>query len=194
MKSLGRNSRNKQSLTRSTRLSPHFTLARFLYSKTAIEKKIDNVPTKNAVKRLQKLAAHLEEVVALLGYPIRISSAYRCRALNAAVGGSKTSQHLQGLAADFVCTRFGSPYQICRKIAKSDIAFDQLILEFGASPGTEWVHIGFGRKKRRQVLTICACDGFYHQGLHRYKKSRTNLRPNMIPAVTKRGPLLSYTN
>ncbi|MBC7169233.1 D-Ala-D-Ala carboxypeptidase family metallohydrolase, partial [Phenylobacterium sp.] len=72
-------------------------------------------------------------------------------ALNAAIGGSTTSAHMRGDAADFICPKGGSPLAICRALAiQDDLPFDQLIEE-----GT-WVHLGFaaeGRRPRRQVLT-----------------------------------------
>jgi len=56
-----------------------------------------------------------------LGRTIEISSAYRCPQLNAAVGGAPSSQHVQGLAADFVCPDFGTPLEIALAIGRSDI-------------------------------------------------------------------------
>jgi zinc D-Ala-D-Ala carboxypeptidase len=151
-------------------LSPHFTLAQFLYSKTAKKLGIDNTPSKKVVKNLRRLAAGLERVRRLLGYPITITSGFRCRRLNAAVGGSKTSHHMLGLAADFTCERYGSSYLACKKIGKSDIVFDQLIHEYGASKDDQWIHLSFGPKNRREKLTICASKGVYLKGFHRHLK------------------------
>lgn len=158
----------------SKQLSPNFLLAALVHSDTALKKGIRNSPTKAALKKLKHLASTLEQVVKLLGHSISISSGYRSKALNAAVGGSKTSQHVQGLAADFICKRFGTPFSVCKKIAKSNIQFDQLILEYGASRNISWVHLGVGPKKRRQILTICASNNFFQDGLHRYSKNKSN--------------------
>jgi zinc D-Ala-D-Ala carboxypeptidase len=149
------------------RLTPHFTLAQLIHSKTATKKGIDNTPPKKIIRNLKQLAGGLEEVRGLLGYPLMISSGYRCKALNSAVGGSETSQHVQGLAADFVCRQFGSPYRICKKIADSDLDFDQLIHEYGKFKKEQWIHLSFGPKSRRQILTICASRNFRREGLHR---------------------------
>jgi zinc D-Ala-D-Ala carboxypeptidase len=149
------------------RLTPHFTLAQLIHSKTATKKGIDNTPPKKIIRNLKQLAGGLEEVRGLLGYPLMISSGYRCKALNSAVGGSETSQHVQGLAADFVCRQFGSPYRICKKIADSDLDFDQLIHEYGKLKKEQWIHLSFGPKSRRQILTICASRNFRREGLHR---------------------------
>ncbi|MEK7437163.1 MAG: D-Ala-D-Ala carboxypeptidase family metallohydrolase [Thermodesulfobacteriota bacterium] len=153
-------------------LSPNFLLADLIFSDTALKKGIRNTPTKAALKNLKHLAATLEQVVELLGHPISISSGYRSKALNAAIGGSKTSQHTQGLAADFTCKNFGTPFSVCKKITNSGIRFDQLILEYGTSRKIAWVHLGVGPKKRCQVLTICTNSNFSRDGLHRYRKKQ----------------------
>lgn len=155
-------------------LSPHFDLAQFTYSETALKRNINNVPSKRAIEKLKSLAAELEKIVQLLRYPIAISSGYRSKALNEAVGGSKMSQHVQGFAVDFTCKRFGSPYRICKTIAESKIQFDQLILEHGTLRGSQWVHLSFSQKKRRQILTICASGNYCRQGLRLYRRKKTD--------------------
>jgi len=133
-------------------LSQHFTLAELTVSETAARNGIRNDPPIDLWPNLRRLAAALEEARALLNVPMIVSSGYRCSELNRRVGSKDTSAHVAGLAADFIAPRFGTPAQIVREIARSDIDFDQVILEFGA-----WVHLGFkpeGEAPRRQVLTI----------------------------------------
>jgi len=133
------------------KLTDHFSLAEMTVSETAARKGIDNTPSPAIIKNLTRTAQLLERVRVLLGSkPILVSSGYRSPALNAAVGGSKTSAHMQGLAADFICPGFGTPLAICQRLDSLGVEFDQLIQE-----GT-WVHIGLaaeGIKPRRQVLT-----------------------------------------
>lgn len=132
-------------------LTDHFSLAEMCASDNAVRFGIDNTAGPVIQKNLLRTSQTLELVRTVLGAKaIRINSGYRCDALNKKVGGSTTSAHSFGLAADFVCPDFGSPLTICRKIVASSIAFDQLIWE-----GT-WVHIGLaaeGVKPRMQVLT-----------------------------------------
>ncbi len=129
-------------------LTPHFSLAELTFSATAQRRQIDNSPPPSVLRNLNQLAVGLEDVRAALdGLPIRINSGYRCPALNRIVGGARLSAHLDGWAADFVCPDFGSPLEIVRTLAKSDITFDKLIQE-----GT-WVHISFAPEGRRQLLT-----------------------------------------
>jgi len=86
-------------------LSPHFTLGEFLRSDTA-ERHADWLeaqysPDAAVQSNLSYLVATaLEPIRTTFGYPIRISSGYRCAAVNAAVGSTDRSQHLLGQAAD----------------------------------------------------------------------------------------------
>ena len=141
-------------------LSPHFSLAQLVHSETAEERGIDNSPPAGILENLRRLAAGLEEVQRLLGAPLEISSGYRCKALNEAVGGSATSQHVDGLAADFTCPDFGPPLDVARAIRQSGIDFDQCILEFG-----RWVHVSFSSSPRGRVLTIYDAKEGYLAGL-----------------------------
>ena len=134
-------------------LSPHFSLAELVASQVATRKGIDNTPAPAIVANLTRLAALLEQVRALVGAPITISSGYRSPALNRAVGGAASSAHVLGLAADISTAKL-APKALALLIRQSDIAFDQLIYE-----GT-WVHIGLSTGAlRRQVLTAKFAGG-----------------------------------
>lgn len=134
-------------------LSMHFSLAELVASQTAVRKGIDNTPSAVEVENLRRLAQVLETVRDLLGgVPIQISSGYRCPALNQAIGGSQTSVHCKGLAADFVAPRFGAPLEVATAIRDSGLPYDQLIHEYG-----RWVHLGLaddGMPPRREVLSF----------------------------------------
>lgn len=158
--------RRKKNLSPTLRLTAHFTLAQFLYSKTAKKLKIDNRPSKKIIRNLRHVATGMELIRETLGYPLKITSGYRCRELNTAVGGSDASHHMLGLAVDFTCKSYGTAYRACKAIGASDIAFDQLIHEYGKSKNDQWIHVSFGPKKRRQKLTICANKGIYRKGFH----------------------------
>ena len=129
-------------------LSEHFNLNEFTASETATRKGIDNTPPAVVTERLRMLAATLEQVRSLLGNnSIRISSGYRCLALNRAIGSGDLSAHLLGYAVDFTCPKFGTPKEVANKIAESAIKLDQLIYE-----GT-WIHLSVDPRNRREVLT-----------------------------------------
>lgn len=131
-----------------TQLTAHFSLEELTRSSTAVRMGISNTPDLETVMHLTVCALGLERVRALLGgQPLSIDSGYRCPALNKAVGGVADSAHLYGYAADFICPSYGTPAEIARAIAASDLVFDQCIQE-----GT-WVHISFDPRARRQALT-----------------------------------------
>lgn len=146
------------------KLSTHFTLEELTYSQTAEARGFHNAPNTVEQANLTRLAGVLEEVRALAGLPMVITSGFRGLALNAAVGGSKTSAHTQGLAADF-SVRGQGVFETCQAIAQSNIQFDQLIYEKG--PNGPWVHLGLSTKvPRRQVLSWSSATG-YLPGLQR---------------------------
>ncbi|OGT54233.1 MAG: peptidase M15 [Gammaproteobacteria bacterium RIFCSPHIGHO2_12_FULL_63_22] len=130
-------------------LSQHFTLDELTRSDYAIRHGIDNTPSAEVLANIGMLAAGLEGVRAVLAVPVHVSSGYRCAKLNSAIGGSKSSAHMQGLAADFTCPQFGTPADVARVLVESKlrIGFDQLILE------GRWVHVSFSDEPRYEVLT-----------------------------------------
>jgi putative chitinase len=132
-------------------LSAHFTLEELTHTEV---RDIDNTPSATQVDKLRWLAEQLELVRDLTG-PMRVTSGYRCPMLNSRVGGQPSSQHMVCEAADLQSLgAVLTPLEMCRRVRDSDIAFDQLIYEFGA-----WMHISFRqdyetRPPRRIVLTI----------------------------------------
>lgn len=144
-----------------TRLSAHFTLEELTNSEVAIRKGLDNTPGPTVLNNLRVLARALEVVRGLLEEPLYVLSGFRTVAVNEAVGGARTSAHLEGWAADFVCPSFGPPKSIVEELQGSELSFDQLIYE-----GT-WVHLSVDPKKRGQVLTAHFTAGkvIYTEGL-----------------------------
>ena len=129
-------------------LTDHFTMTELTASIVAERKGINNTAPDSLMPHLFILAVGLEQIRKLLGgHPIKINSAYRCEALNTEIGGAKNSAHLDGYAADFTCSVFGSPRDICEAVITAGIKFDQIIDE-----GT-WVHVSFAPAMRGEVLT-----------------------------------------
>ena len=137
-------------------LSTNFQLDELTHSQTASRQGIDNTPDAATIERMKVTAYGLELVRKELGNkPILISSGYRSPALNAAVGGRSSSQHILGQAVDFTCPAFGTPTEIVRRLVDSNIQFDQCILEFfDPVRKTGWVHISFSDRNRRHALVI----------------------------------------
>ncbi len=137
------------------KLSEHFTIDELTLSETAARKGIDNTPSPEVLANLKRLASTLEDIRALLGRPITISSGYRSPAVNAEVGGAANSAHVLGLAADINCPGM-TPAALAAIIKSSSIRFDQLILEFD-----RWVHVGLSESAPRlQLLTIRTGTGY----------------------------------
>jgi zinc D-Ala-D-Ala carboxypeptidase len=86
----------------SDKLSDHFSLDELTRSQTAVRKNIDNTPTDIDIELLQELCKNaLEPVRVHFSKSVNISSGFRIAELNTSIGGSSTSQHCKGEAADF---------------------------------------------------------------------------------------------
>ena len=95
----------------------------------------------------------LEPLREKLGKPLYISSGYRCKQLNTLIGGSKTSSHMVGQAADIKVKGIDTEF-LFNEIIGSDIKFDQLIQEFDS-----WVHISCTTKNRNQIMRAIIENG-----------------------------------
>ena len=134
------------------KLSPHFTYGEFIASQTASRLGIDNTPNEYQTQNMIALANNvLEPIRAFFGKSVFVSSGYRCPKLNTAIGGSRTSQHMQGEAADIVISGVDITYLYRWIILRSGITYDQIIWEFDS-----WVHISFKRDGRNRMLNTVA--------------------------------------
>lgn len=138
-------------------MTEHFSLAELLRSSVAIARGIQNVPGDTELANLKRTAEMLERIRSHLGnVPMVIHSAYRSPELNKAVGGSSSSDHLRGMAADFSAPRFGSPYKIARALApaRAALGIGQIIYE--SIGGKQWVHVSTRAPEKaiNMVLTV----------------------------------------
>lgn len=142
-------------------LSEHFKLSEFTFSQTASREGIDNTPTAKHKENMKLLCEHvLEPIREHYGRPIKLSSGYRSRALNKAVGGSRTSDHSMGRAADFEIAGIAN-YDVAKWIEKN-LNYKQLILEFytPGSPNSGWIHVSYaGSPHKNQELTAVKRGG-----------------------------------
>jgi hypothetical protein len=134
-----------------------FTINELINSATARNRGIDNTPNAEQTKNLEELIKTLDIIRENFGSPITVTSGFRSWQLNEAVGGSKTSQHSKGQAADLVCKDNMALFNLIIKLKdEGKIAFTQLINEKPQSDNTpSWVHIGVDPKNlKNQILTI----------------------------------------
>lgn len=132
-------------------MAEFFTKSELTRSDTARTLKIDNTPTPEASAALDALMWNvLDPIRRMWGKPIIVNSGYRCPKLNAAVGGTATSQHMKGEAADITA---GDPIknkELFDMIAQSAIPFDQLIDE----KNYRWIHVSYRPNGRRNILHL----------------------------------------
>ena len=134
-------------------MTPHFSLDEFTQSDTAARLNIDNrLPDElreNALKTLQMM----ERIRFHIDAPITITSGYRCKALNQAIGSKPTSDHTLAFAVDFKAPKAGTPYEIARDLAGviDVLGIGQLILEFSS-----WCHVSLARPEKtiNRIITI----------------------------------------
>lgn len=145
------------------KLSENLSLAECLKSRTATRLGINNEPHDEwIVENLKALAEHIFQPCRdHFGCPIYVSSGYRSPELNAAIGGSKRSQHMEGRALDLDADVYGccTNGEIFRYIL-NNLTFDQLIWEFGDNDNPDWVHVSFvyDGLNRGRCLKACRDD------------------------------------
>jgi len=137
-------------------ISEHFSLHECTASQTATRLGIKEqfTPPQNVIDSMKLLAENVMEPVRAEFGSFTPSSCYRCPALNKAVKGSATSQHVKGEAVDIDLGR--DKNLLLLEWAKNNLTFDQLLKEFPDAQGRpSWVHISYKPTgNRKQFLTI----------------------------------------
>lgn len=142
-------------------LTPNFTLKELIESPTAKKLGIDNTPTEEHLANMKYVCEKiLEPARAHFGKPVTVNSCYRGPALNKAIGGSSSSQHMKGEAVDFEIK--GVTNKILADWVSENVEFDQVILEFynpaeGANSG--WVHASVKKTGNRKQKLVAMKDG-----------------------------------
>lgn len=136
------------------KLSNNLSLSEVLVSQTAKRLGLSNEPTKEHLENLEVTASKIFQPVRdYFKVPIYVSSGYRSKELNKAIGGAKTSQHMKGEALDLDADVYGviTNSDIFNYI-KDNLEFDQLIWEFGDDKNPKWVHVSFSEGKNRMKV------------------------------------------
>jgi zinc D-Ala-D-Ala carboxypeptidase len=151
-------------------LTENFTLSELTKSETALRHDMDNSPPQEITSNLQALAVHvLQPVRDHFARGVKVNSGYRSPDVNAKVGGSRTSDHCRGMAADIEIP--GVPNHELAEWIKANLPYTQLILEFYTRgvPDSGWVHVSYDfANLKKQDLTAVKEGGktVYLPGLH----------------------------
>ena len=136
-------------------ITDNFSLEEFTRTTTGLP----NEPNSEATEYIIQIAHILQKVRDEYGQPINVTSGYRSKEVNEAVGGAKNSDHLYGAAADITCTRMDIVWEIlCRYCASKKIQLRQLIWEYGTQYSPSWIHLSINNKhnktKNNEMLFI----------------------------------------
>jgi putative chitinase len=160
-----------------TQLTEHFTLGEMIVSPTAKRLGIPNTPTPAHIENMRYCCEKILEPVRAKFGPVTINSSYRAPLVNKAVGGSATSQHVNGQAIDFEVKGVDN-----KKVADwvaDNLEFDQVILEFYAAgdKNSGWVHASIkkegGNRKQRLVATKSKAGGTKYTPVKDFDPSTT---------------------
>lgn len=142
-------------------LTKNFTLEELIKSETALRHDMDNTPGEAEIAALKLLAEKvLQPVRDHFGKGVKVNSGFRHPEVNAKVGGSKTSDHCRGQAADIEIPGVANA-ELAQWI-KDNLEFRQLILEFYTPgiPDSGWVHVSYvAEDNKKEVLTATKKDG-----------------------------------
>lgn len=145
------------------KLSRNFSLSEFTKSNTATRLGIDNNPPAEHIHNLVDLCENiLQPLRDKLGVSIRITSGYRGKELNKAIGGSASSDHCKGKAADLEVWIDGEEdnAKLYHAVKSLDLNFYQMIWEFGDDEQPDWVHIAYRKDNpKKQCLKAYKIDG-----------------------------------
>ena len=144
-----------------TQLTKNFSLAEMVKSETALRHGLDNHPGPDELNNLLQLCAHvLQPVRDHFQKGVKVNSGYRSPDVNARVGGSRTSDHCRGMAADIEIP--GVANAELAEWIRGNLSYTQLILEFytPGTPDSGWVHVSYDPANlKKQDLTATRRDG-----------------------------------
>lgn len=180
-------------------LTEHFTLEELTVSPTAKKLGIPNTPTPQHIENMKYCCEKiLEPVRAHFGKPVQVNSSYRAPAVNKAVGGSATSQHVNGQAIDFEVP--GIDNKTVADWVADNLEFDQVILEFytKGDKNSGWVHASIkkegGNRKQRLIASKSKAGGTVYTPVADFDPSTTKaagapVNSQITDAVTQAKPV-----
>lgn len=135
-----------------SKLSSHFSYDEL--TKTSV--RMSNEPGPQELENLKELCKHVLEPCRELIGPMWITSGYRSWMVNTRIGGSPSSQHCKGQAADFIAMTRDLKSAFLT-IMESLVPYDQLIFEVPNGLGRGWIHISYNNHKDTQRKQVLMC-------------------------------------
>lgn len=131
-------------------MTKNFTLKELCVTKTGIH----NEPNAEQKEALRLLAVNILQPARDALGAIKVTSGFRNAKVNAAISGSRSSQHMKGEAADLQCKDNAALFNFIK-----ELEFDQLIWEFGDKEQPDWVHVSYAKKNRKEILKATKKNG-----------------------------------
>ena len=175
------------------KLTEHFSLAEMIVSPTAKRLGLSNTPTPEHIENMRYCCEKiLEPVRNHFGKPVQINSSYRAPLVNKAVGGSKTSQHVNGQAIDFEIP--GIDNKTVADWIGDNLEFDQIILEFytKGDKNSGWVHASIkkagGNRKMRMIASKSKAGGTVYTTVADFDPSTVRSTGVSLPVQSQSSP------
>lgn len=172
-----------------TQLTEHFTLEEMIVSPTAKRLGLSNTPTPEHIENMRYCCEKILEPVRAKFGPVTVNSSYRAPRVNQAVGGSKTSQHVNGQAIDFEVK--GVDNKTVADWVADNLEFDQVILEFytKGDKNSGWVHASIkkegGNRRQRLIATKSKAGGTSYTPVKDFDPSTTKEAGAPVQAVAQ---------
>tara|TARA_R110000744_G_scaffold221122_2_gene340080 strand:+ start:1248 stop:1787 length:540 start_codon:yes stop_codon:yes gene_type:complete len=164
----------------------HFKLKHLIWSNTAKNRSINNMPgvdgspsQSTVIENLRRLMTNVVDDIIDVYPNLIISSGYRCMELNSSIGGSNTSQHVYGQALDLQLPT--GTVDLYNYIYNNINGWDQLIWEYPEKGNGSWVHVSYGPKNRMKT-TLASKSSNYHD---LYGGTRRGSRDQYQDGITK---------
>jgi len=137
------------------KLSNNLELSEVIRSESAKRNGISNMPTAEHIENLKELAERIFQPIRnYFKVPIRVSSGYRSKELNAKVGGSKTSDHSFGRAIDIDMDGTSITNNQIFHFIKDNLRFKQLIYEFPVNGNASWIHVSYDKNNLKNEILV----------------------------------------
>lgn len=143
------------------KITKNFSLIELISSDTAKRENISNMPGNKEMSNLVELCENvLQPLRNFMGKSIKVNSGYRSPKLNTKIGGSRTSSHMKGEAADIECDNDNFNIKMFKFILEN-LQFDQCIIYKSKYGRPRFVHVSFSKIENRKQSMLKRDGGGY---------------------------------